>query len=162
MKILLKAMAGLLVVAVLATQAAAVAATTSVTYSVSGFETYASSTHGIFTGSAWMSDDLGTWYASVYHSAFDSTGNAAITGGTFSLNGYRRDASGTFASGSVRLRAADPGCGRQWYDVNGSLTLIGGGSAQMMATLTHYRYSVFGFCLTYSATVSGHVELDLP
>jgi hypothetical protein len=62
----------------------------------------------------------------------------------------------------VLLRSADAGCGREFFDVDGTLTLAGGGNGAVDATLVHYRTLVLGRCITYGATVSGRVALTLP
>jgi hypothetical protein len=159
-KVYAKWLVALWLAAVVALQAGVVAAASRVTYNVSGVETYATSTLGIFEGAAWANDDVGRWHASVNHTAFDSSGSATITGGSFNLDGWRRDVTGSFSGGSVSLTAADPGCGRQWYAVIGSLALNGHGSGAFNATLTHYRTPVFGYCVTYGATVRGTVTLS--
>jgi hypothetical protein len=160
---ILRQAAALLLGGMLAANVAVAAASTSVTYEARGVEVYATATRGVFTGVAWAADDYGNWYAVVDHTAFDAARSATITGGTFELNGYRRDASGTFdAGGTVRLRSAEPGCGREVFDVDGTVTLAGGGTGVLDATLVHFRTSLFGRCITYSATVSGTVALTLP
>ena len=153
----------LLLGGVLAANVSVAAASTSVTYEIRGVEIYATATRGVFTGLTWAADDYGNWYAVVDHTAFDAARTATITGGPFNLNGYRRDVSGTFdPGGTVLLRSADPGCGREFFDVDGTFTLAGGGSGVFDATLVHYRRPVFGRCITYGATVSGTVALTLP
>ena len=153
----------LLVGGVLAANVGAAGASTSVNYKVRGVEIYATATRGVFTGVTWAADDYGNWYAVVDHTVFDAARTATITGGTFDLNGYRRDVSGTFnPGGTVLLRSADTGCGREFFDVDGTLTLAGGGSGVFDATLVHYRTPVLGRCITYGATVSGTAALTLP
>lgn len=155
--------AALLVGCMLAANVAVAAASTTISYEVRGVEIYATATRGVFTGVTWAADDYGQWYAVVDHTAFDAARTATITGGTFDLNGYRRDLSGTFDSGgTVLLRSAEVGCGREVFDVDGTLTLAGGGTGVFDATLVHYRRSVFGRCITYGATVSGSVTFTLP
>ena len=139
-----------------------VAASTTVTYGIRGIEIHATATQGTFTGVAWAADDFGTWTAVVQHTPFDANRNATITGGTFTLDGRARDASGTFTSGSVNLTSADPGCGREFFSVDGAMSLRGGGSGAFSATLVHYRTQVFGRCITYWVTVRGTTELTLP
>jgi hypothetical protein len=153
----------LLLGSVLAANVAVAAASTSVNYNVRGGEIYATATRGVFTGVTWAADDYGNWYAVVDHTVFDAARTATITGGTFDLNGYRRDVSGTFnAGGTVLLRSADSGCGREVFDVDGTLTLTGGGSGVFDATLVHYRTPAFGRCITYGARVTGTVAFTLP
>ena len=155
--------AALLFGGILAASAATAAASTTISYQVRGIEIYATATRGVFTGVTWAADDYGQWYAVVDHTAFDAARTATITGGTFDLNGYRRDVSGTFdPGGTVLLRSADAGCGREVFDVDGTLTLAGGGTGVFDATLVHYRRSLFGRCITYGATVSGSVTFTLP
>jgi hypothetical protein len=141
--------------------AAAVAGSATVTYEVRGIEVHATATQGTFTGVAWTTDDVGTWSAVVQHTVFDAERNATITGGTFRLDGAARDASGTFTSGSVTLVSADPGCGREFFDVGGQMALEGGGTGTFSATLVHYRTPLFGRCVTYGATIRGLTELTL-
>ena len=153
----------LLLGGVLAANVGVASASTSVNYEVRGVEIYATATRGVFTGVTWASDDYGNWYVVVDHTVFDATRMATITGGTFDLNGYRRDVSGTFnPGGTVLLRSADSGCGREFFDVDGTLTLAGGGSGVFDATLVHYRTRVLGRCITYGATVRGTAALTLP
>jgi hypothetical protein len=137
-------------------------AQTTVTYGVRGIEVHATSTQGTFTGFAWTADDYGTWLAIVQHTAFDENRNATITGGTFTLDGNRRDVNGTFTGGSVTFQWADPGCGREVFAVQGAMDLVGGGTGSFDATLTHYRTSIWGHCITYGATVRGTTTLNLP
>ena len=153
----------LLLGSMLAASVSVAAAATTIRYDVRGIEIYATATRGVFTGVTWAVDDYGQWYAVVDHTAFDAARTATITGGTFDLNGYRRDVSGTFdPGGTVLLRSADAGCGREVFDVDGTLTLAGGGTGVFDATLVHYRRSLFGRCITYGATVNGSVTFTLP
>jgi hypothetical protein len=138
-----------------------VAGSTTVAYGVRGIEIHATATQGTFTGVAWAADDVGTWTAVVQHTAFDAERNATITGGTFTLDGRKRDASGTFTSGSVSFTSADPGCGREFFNVDGAMTLGDGGTGTFSATLVHYRTLLFGRCITYWATIRGITELTL-
>jgi hypothetical protein len=153
--------AALALVCALALPFGAVAGSTTVTYGVRGIEIHATATQGTFTGVAWAADDAGTWYAVVQHTVFDAGRNATITGGTFTLDGTTRDVSGTFTSGSVTLVSADPGCGREFFDVGGQLMLADGGTGTFSATLVHYRTPFFGRCITYGATVRGIAALTL-
>jgi hypothetical protein len=153
----------ILVAAALTAQAASVAAATEVTYGIRGIETAATATRGAFSGVAWAWDDYGTWSATVDHGAFDARRHATITGGTVTLDGARRDVSGSFEpGGTVVLTNADPGCGREFFDVDGVVAITRGGSGQFDATLTHYRTSFLGRCITYWATVRGSIRLSLP
>jgi hypothetical protein len=134
---------------------------TTVTYGVRGIEIHATATQGTFTGIAWAADDLGTWTAVVQHTGFDAERNSTITGGTFTLDGRSRDVSGTLTSGAVTFTSADPGCGREFFSVEGAMTLRDGGTGSFSATLVHYRAQLFGRCITYWATIRGLTELTL-
>jgi hypothetical protein len=157
-----KYLAAAMLGSLLVLQPAAALASTSVTYGVRGAEVYATATRGVFVGVSWTADDGGTWRAVVDHTPFDAQRNAVIVGGSFSMDGLKRDASGTFTSGQVTLTAADPGCGRETFGVVGAMDLAGGGTGDFNAALTHYRTSIFGRCITYAATVNGSVALHLP
>jgi hypothetical protein len=132
-----------------------------------GVEVYATSTEGVFTGTA--SGSLpGGWEATVYHTMLNP--GATIYGGGFSLatalNGTPTVVSGSFSSGSVVQKSSGGSCGNQVYAVTAYLVSVGelGGShtgtGTLTATLTHYRFSLFGACITYGATITGGV-LDL-
>ena len=145
---------------------AAAAATVSDTYSITGFEYYATATQGRFAGTATgASGDSATWRAIVDHTPL--TTSAEITGGsavllTSNLVAVR----GTFSGGSVSIVSEEAGCGNQIYDVAGTLSNVTRsdsprkGSGTFSATLTHYRVSVFGSCQVYSASVRGTINLS--
>jgi hypothetical protein len=138
---------------------------------VSGYEIYATSTEGVFAGSA--SGDLpGSWSADVLHKPLSgSPQTAAIDGGTFDLYTQLHNQStvitGTFTGGSVMQTAGFTGCSNETYSVDGVLGSVGidgkpdHGSGTFSAVLTHYRYSLFGDCVTYAASISGSVSLSL-
>jgi hypothetical protein len=151
----------------LATAGVAAAATT-YSDSVSGFEYSATSTQGKFTGTA--SGALpGGWAATVNHTALNPS--ATVTGGDMSLatvlNGTAALVQGAVYGGAVdRLNPYATGCVNQYYGVR--LTLVnvtvngaGSGTGSFAGTLTHYRRSVLGTCLTYSATISGSLTVTL-
>jgi hypothetical protein len=161
-------LAALSALAALAAPAAAAAAQT---YSdtISGYEYYATSTEGRFAGTA--SGALpGTWNADVRHTALClSCGTTAtITGGSFQLatvlNAIPSLVTGTFVGGTVQVQNAGSNCSNQTFLVNGLLGSVGpsysgSGSGLFSATLTHYRHSVFGVCVTYAASVAGTLSL---
>jgi hypothetical protein len=144
--------------------AAAIAATTS-SDSISGFEYAATSAQGRFVGIA--SGALpGAWSLTVDHTPLRTS--AAITGGDFHLatrlDGTLTAVTGDFTRGTVRQLSGFTGCASQRYAVNGVLGDVGPGSAgrgtgTFAATLTHYRTTIFGHCVTYSASVSGSLSL---
>lgn len=129
--------------------------------SASGNETSANSTQGTFSGNATGSLP-GSWSATVVHDplpycAATPCKTAAITGGTFTLNASSGTVSGQFSGGTVQQTGGFVNCQNQTYSVNGSLGKVGygggTGTGTFTATLTHYRFSFFGFCITYGATV---------
>lgn len=148
---------------------AAAAAATSYSDTVSGYEYYATSTDGKFMGSA--SGALpGSWNADVQHTALctSCSTTATITGGSFqlatSLKSIPTLITGSFSGGTVQVTNAGSGCRNQTFAVNGILSHVGpwggSGSGTFAATLTHYRHSVLGHCITYSASVTGTLTLN--
>jgi hypothetical protein len=137
----------------------------SYTYRVSGAEVYASSTVGRFVGTASGGGTTGTWYAEVVHDRLGT--NAAIRGGSLSMVLSNPAPAYTVAGRFVPCpdcyitrTNAGANCTNQVYTVHGELadvTVSEEGSFDV--TLTHYRRSVLGRCVTYSATVNGTVTL---
>ena len=156
--------------ALLMTPASAAAAQT-YTDTINGLEYAFTSTDGKFAGTA--SGALpGSWNADVQHTplCLSCTSTATITGGSFSLatrhNGSPALVSGAFVGGTVQVRNVGSNCSNQTFAVNGILGNVGwwssgSGSGTFMATLTHYRHSVFGRCVTYGASVRGMLSLTL-
>jgi hypothetical protein len=152
----------------LATPAAAVAAQT---YSdtISGQEYYYTSTDGKFAGMA--SGALpGDWNADVQHTklCLSCTPTATITGGSFSvattLGGIPTLVTGKFTGGTVQVINRGANCTNQTFAVNGILGNVGPwysghGSGIFTVTLTHYRTSFLGSCVTYGASVKGALSL---
>lgn len=155
--------------------------------SVSGFEFYATASEGRFSGTARGVGPNGLWGAwaiVVQHSSLDpcfqrpsSEGPCAwIDSGSFSLaevSPTRELVTGAFDS---RLEAATAGqadaitllrtgpCTDESFSIVDGLKEVGSGAehsgtGSFSATLTHYRRSIFGRCVTYAATVSGQVTL---
>jgi hypothetical protein len=150
----------------LATPAVAAAATT---YhdSVYGAEYSATSTQGTFAGTAYGALP-GAWAATVNHTVLSPSG--VVTGGEMSLNtalnGTRTLVDGDVTGGAVtRTNPGSTGCVNQYYAVNltlGNVTAngAGSGSGSFAGTLSHYRRSVLGTCVTYSATISGSLTVS--
>ncbi len=144
---------------------ASVMAATTYSDSISGHEYAVTSTQGSFAGTA--SGALpGAWSATVDHTPLGTS--ATITGGDFHLATYLHGAlttvTGDFTAGTVKQLSGFTGCVNQQYAVNGVLGDVGAGSAgsgtgTFAATLTHYRTKIFGYCLTYSASISGSLSL---
>ena len=163
----------LVLVVVAATHAlvpARVSASSTYTDALSGYEYWASSTDGKFAGTA--SGALsGGWNADVQHTALclSCSPTATITGGSFSLTTVLRDVptlvTGRFTGGTVQV--VDPGanCTRQTFTVSGLLGDVGAwwsgsGGGTFGVTLTHYRRSIFGRCVTYGASVAGTLAIS--
>jgi hypothetical protein len=152
----------------LAAPAAALAAQT---YSdtVSGHEYYYTSTDGKFAGSA--SGALpGSWNADVQHTklCLSCTPTATITGGSFSiattLGAIPTLITGKFTGGTVQVINKGANCTNQTFAVNGILGSVGPwytghGSGNFRTTLTHYRTSILGRCISYAASVKGALSL---
>jgi hypothetical protein len=142
------------------------AASISSSYRITGYEYYATSTQGRFAGTAaGSSGDTGTWNAVINHTPL--TTSASITGGSANLvTSNLVSIHGTFASGSVQFVSQADGCGTQTYDVVGTLKKVTRsdsrqrGKGTFVATLTHYRTSVLGSCVVYSASVNGVISLS--
>ena len=163
----------ILLVAALALLVAPATAAAAQTYSdtISGYEYAFTSTDGKFAGTA--SGALpGSWNADVQHTplCLSCTTTATITGGSFSLatthNGFPALVSGAFVGGTVQVTNAGSKCSNQTFAINGMLGNVGwwssgNGSGTFTATLTHYRHSVFGSCVTYGASVRGTLSLTL-
>ena len=140
---------------------------TAATYpdSVSGYEYAATSTQGRFAGAA-PGGLPGAWSATVDHTPLGTV--ATITGGDVYLatyqNGVPALVTGHFTGGTVRQLSGFTGCADQQYAVNGSVGDVGFGSAgtgsgAFAGTLTHHRTKIFGYCVIYSATITGSLTL---
>jgi hypothetical protein len=146
----------------------ALAAQTS-TDTITGYEYYATSTDGRFAGAA--SGALpGGWNADVHHTALclSCTTTATITGGSFLLttilNGVPTLVTGSFTGGTVQVTNKGANCTNQTFAVDGILGSVGpwyrgSGTGSFNVTLTHYRRSIFGSCVTYGASVAGSLSV---
>jgi hypothetical protein len=157
---------GSLVIAAFTLAASAGAAVTALssTYQIVGIETGVpqngvSPFAGIGVGST---GDQAFWRAGIAHAPLGGCttvgSTCAITGGTFTLtsdNGSRLD--GTFTGGGVTLISQPPGCGRQEFAVSASMSTTAG-QERFTGVLTHYRFSFFGRCTVFSASVQGTVS----
>jgi hypothetical protein len=153
-------------ISVTLTVVTAPASAQSVTYSLAGVETAATSTQGTFVGVALSPDDFGTWGAVVDHEPLDDT--VAITGGTFSIDGQVRDLHGTIAEGTIE-NLPGGSCRKDTFAVTGQLNnvvdsdgIFNGGFGLFSVTLTHYGRRVpGGACVTFFATIEGLVTFML-
>ena len=168
----LRLLAGLVTAATtLVLAGAAVAAPASDTFSVTGVEYAFTPTVGYFVGSATGdAGDRGAWNTYVEHEPLGSPPPIHVTGGRFWM-GTRSPSwdvdwvRGTFVNGGGTITKVDPGanCTNERYLVTGALENVAtsttsGGSGSFSVTLTHYRTSIFGRCVTYSASVVGTVS----
>lgn len=141
------------------------AASVSQSYAITGYEYYATSTQGRFAGTATgSSGDTAGWNAVVNHTPLTTT--AAITGGTADLaTSNLVTLHGVFSGGTVTQTSGFSGCTNQTYEITGSLKQVSRsdvsrrGKGTFNATLTHYRASVLGSCVVYSASVKGIINL---
>jgi hypothetical protein len=140
---------------------------TAATYpdSVSGYEYAATPTQGRFAGAA-PGALPGVWSATVDHTPLGTV--ATITGGDVYLatyqNGVPTLVTGHFTGGTVRQLSGFTGCADQQYAVNGNVGdvgvgSVGTGSGTFAGTLTHHRTKIFGYCVIYSATITGSLIL---
>jgi hypothetical protein len=113
-----------------------------------------SSTRGTFVGAA--QGPVGAWRISIRHDALSTGATVAVTGGSLLIGlrtgiALRSPVTGGFVS--VRNRGAH--CTTQVYAVHVRLP-----SGTFDGTLLHHRRSLFGRCLIYAATISGHAGLQ--
>ena len=139
--------------------------------SIAGAEYHATSTDGRFAGAA--SGELpGTWKADVQHTALciSCSRTATITRGSFSLatvvNGLPTLFRGSFSGGTVQVIKTGADCTNQKFAVDGLLAHVHGrpsgtGTGTFTATLTHYRHSIFGKCITYAASITGKLDVGI-
>jgi hypothetical protein len=132
---------------------------------IRGYEYYFTSTDGRFAGSA-SGALAGSWNANVRHTrlCLSCSPTATITGGSFSLATPYTLVTGTFTGGTVQVKNVGANCSTQTFDVEGILGNVGrwysgSGNGTFSATLTHYRRSLFGSCITYGASVAGTISL---
>jgi hypothetical protein len=157
-----------LIAAAVVVPAAALAARTS-SDTIVGYQYYATSTDGKFVGAA--SGALpGSWNAEVQHTALclSCATTATITGGSFLLttirNGIPTLITGSFAGGTVQVTNKGTNCTNRTFAVDGILGRVGtwysgSGTGSFNITLTHYRRSIFGNCVTYGASVGGSLTV---
>jgi hypothetical protein len=131
-----------------------------------GHEYFFTSTDGRFAGHA-TGDLSGAWDADVQHTplCLACTPTATITGGSFTLAMTYSVVSGRFTGGTVQVMNRGANCTNQTFDVEGDLGNVGpwnggSGTGRFSAILTHYRYRIFGVCITYAATVNGRLSLS--
>jgi hypothetical protein len=147
-------------------QSTAATRSISTAYAVAGIETSIPTNNtSTFGGSALgSSGDAAVWKASVVHQPlsacpFGSGSSCAITGGSFALRSSTgSQLTGTFTGGTVTPVSQQTPCGRQTFDIAGTLATTSG-PATFAGRLTHYRKLLFGTCITYFATITGSFRL---
>jgi hypothetical protein len=173
----------------LSTLVLAAIGTTSVTATehttlVSGFEMYATSTQGRFSGTATGQGEngvSGAWSIVVDHSSLDPCFRmrlgepcAVVSGGSFTLTETSPTVqlvTGQFASGSppanqIQLLNRGDNCTTQLFKITDALVNVGTGSqrsssgSSFVGYLWHHQRSFWGRCITYAATVQGTVVLN--
>jgi hypothetical protein len=163
--------AGLASAVMLVVPMSAAAAPASTTFAVKGFEYAFTPTVGFFAGSATGSaGDRGGWNTNVEHDRLGSPPPIYVTGGSFQM--ATRSPAGTFdfvvgsfvnQGGTITTIDSGAGCTNERFLVTGALEHVStsttfGGAGTFSVTLTHHRASLFGRCITYSATVVGTVS----
>ena len=154
------------VIVILGTPSTASAAVSS-SYFFVGAQIWATHTVGTFAGNATGSrGDIAAWQAAIQHTV-QTIPDGDITGGyarlvTSDLTYVR----GTFGGGKLWLIDDGPGsCGDLTHRVRGRLINVrrsdtgAYGTGLLVGRLVHYRVSVFGNCIPYSATARGTIYL---
>jgi hypothetical protein len=151
----------------------AAAAPASTTFAIRGVEYGLTPTLGLFAGSATgNAGDRAAWNAAVEHEQLGSLPPVYITGGSVWMGSRSPAGSFDFATANFvdqggTIETLDPGagCTNQRYLVSGALENVttstsSGGTGSFSVTLTHYRVSIFGRCIAYSASVVGNVSFS--
>lgn len=162
------ALAGLasVVMAALATSAALAKTLSTYDYTATGIETGVPTNNtSPFSGAAAGPSGLAVWSASVVHTPLDSCGVTTITGGPFSLTGTRGvKLAGTFTGGTVTAPAGYCSgglpCGNETFAIDGFLTINGSLTGEFKGSLNHFSTSILGNCVTYFATINGHLTVN--
>lgn len=113
-----------------------------------------SSTRGTFVGAS--QGPVGAWRISIRHQALSTGPTVAVTGGSL-LIGLRTGTAlrSTVTGGSVSVTNRGRSCTTQVYAVHVELT-----AGTFDGTLQHHRRSLFGHCVIYAASISGHAVLQ--
>jgi hypothetical protein len=160
-----------LAAAALVVPSAAAAAPASTTFAITGYEYAFTQTVGSFAGTgSGAAGETAVWNATVQHDPLGST-PTYVDGGSFQIGtlspttGHVDYVTGPidYHSGTIRILNSGANCTNQQYLVTGALdgvttrtTSLGSGSFEV--TLTHFRYSLFGHCVIYKASVKGIVR----
>jgi hypothetical protein len=113
-----------------------------------------SSTRGTFVGTS--QGPVGAWRISIRHEALRTGPTVAVTGGSL-LIGLRTGTAlrSSVTGGSVSVTNRGSHCTTQVYAVHVQLS-----AGTFDGTLQHHRRSLFGHCVIYAASISGHAILQ--
>src|SRR5690348_894688 len=113
-----------------------------------------SSTRGTFVGAS--QGPVGAWRISIRHEALSTGPTVAVTGGSL-LIGLRTGEAlkSTVTGGAVSVTTRGASCTTQVYAVHVQLA-----AGTFDGTLMHHRRSLFGHCVIYAASISGHAVLQ--
>lgn len=113
-----------------------------------------SSTRGTFVGAS--QGPVGAWRISISHQALRTGPTVAVTGGSL-LIALRTGTAlrSSVTGGSVSVVKPGTSCTTQVYAVHVQLA-----AGTFDGTLMHHRHSLFGHCVIYAATISGHAVLQ--
>jgi hypothetical protein len=137
-------------------------------FSATGIETGVPANNvSSFSGTAVGTGGIARWSASVSRTALDPCGTTTILGGPFSLTGTGGvKLSGTFdpggtvtAPGGFCSSGSAP-CANETFSINATLTLNGNLSGTFTGTLNHFSTRILGSCVTYFATINGHLSVS--
>jgi hypothetical protein len=128
---------------------------------VHGIELIARHTQATFSGYA-TGGLSGGWLAVVDHTPLDP--GARITGGKFSfvrsLNQLNHPFATSIERGAITMTNPGAHCTNQTFKVTGDLGHVDAYRTGAFAlTLTHWRHSILGACISYFATTDGTLTL---
>jgi hypothetical protein len=161
-------LASLLAVVLLLSSSATATAHVSRAYAIVGVEVWATPTVGTFVGEAVGSGgDLAVWRASIEHTV-QTQPFGLITGGRAIVRtSDLTKVTGRFTRGRlVLIDDGGEGCGDLTHRVRGRLRGVtrsdanAVGTGRFRAILVHYRASILGHCIAYSATAQGTITFE--
>jgi hypothetical protein len=152
----MRLLGALLAVAAVSWVLPAIAAASS-TYTLAGIEV--SANPATFVGS--VTNQFGTWTATVFHAPLNYTGTTTITSGSFTITTFlpAGKATGTIDGGTITAGPANPldglGC-TQTFTLDGTLN---GGAGSYSGLLTHYGLLSGGRCNAFAASFRGQATI---
>jgi hypothetical protein len=167
-RLVLAALVSTALAALVASGASARTAFTSYSFNATGVETSVPVNNvSTFSGGAVGTGGIATWSASVPHDPLVSCGGPTngvtdiVPGGSFSLTGTLGvKLNGSFTGGTVTAPAGcvSGACGNETFSINATLA-INGQPAVITGSLNHFSTMILGSCVTYFATISGHLQV---